>query len=284
MSYRIFRTSDAILIEDSTQPESLRQVSGFSFDTLFTSSDPLNYVREMWIAASPREAPLNPVSTILLPPLGQQEVWAAGVTYFRSRTARMEEAEVAGGDSFYDRVYHAARPELFFKATAPRVRGHLAKVGIRSDSTWDVPEPEFTLAISADGKIFGYTIGNDMSSRSIEGENPLYLPQAKSYIGSAALGPCLVVGELPSPETTVSIVITRDDQPAFVGETTLSQMKRGFTELAEWLFRCNHFPIGVCLMTGTGIVPEGDFTLREGDQIAISIGEAGTLLNTVETV
>ncbi len=284
MSYRIFRTSDAILIEDSTQPESLRQASGFSFDTLFTSSDPLSYVREIWIAASPTDPAFNPADTTLLPPLGQQEVWAAGVTYFRSRTARMEEAEVAGGDSFYDRVYHAARPELFFKATAPRVRGHLAKVGIRFDSTWDVPEPEFTLAISADGKIFGYTIGNDMSSRSIEGENPLYLPQAKSYTGSAALGPCLVVGELPALETPVSIAITRSDQPAFVGETTLSQMKRSFTELAEWLFRCNHFPIGVCLMTGTGIVPGGDFTLREGDQIAISIGEAGTLLNTVETV
>jgi 2-dehydro-3-deoxy-D-arabinonate dehydratase len=196
----------------------------------------------------------------------------------------MEEAEAAGGDIFYDKVYEAPRPELFFKSTAAKVRGAFDRVGIRHDSTWDVPEPEFTLAINAAGKIFGYTIGNDMSSRSIEGENPLYLPQAKNYTGSCSLGPCLVVGPMPAPETTIAISISRAGEEVFSGVTPLSQIKRSFDELAGWLFKCNRFQEGAYLMTGTGIVPGSDFTLQVDDEIAITIEGVGTLSNTVEKV
>lgn len=209
-------------------------------------------------------------------------MWAAGVTYYRSRDARMEESESSGGDRFYDMVYEAERPELFFKATADRCRGHLDKVCIRSDSSWDVPEPELTLAINSNGKVFGYTVGNDMSSRSIEGENPLYLPQAKVYRGSCALGPCLVVGSGPDKEAIISVKISRAGEVVFSGNTEVSQIKRTFDELAEFLFRDNEFPNGALLMTGTGVVPDSDFTLSSGDLISISIDGIGTLENEVE--
>lgn len=283
MSFRLFRTADAVLIESTDVPGLFRRAGAdFSFDALFTASDPAACIAALYEAGADDTA-LDP-SASCLPPIGEQEVWASGVTYYRSRSARMEEAEKAGGDIFYDKVYEAPRPELFFKATAARTRGHLDHVGIRSDSTWDVPEPEFTLAINHEGRIFGHTIGNDMSSRSIEGENPLYLPQAKNYTGSCALGPCLVVGPTPPPETKIAIAISRGGKEVFTGETSLSQIKRSFEELAEWLFRCNRFPKGAYLMTGTGIVPESDFTLHVGDEIAICIEGIGTLVNCVEAV
>jgi 2-dehydro-3-deoxy-D-arabinonate dehydratase len=218
----------------------------------------------------------------LLPPIGSQEVWAAGVTYYRSRTARMEESKSAGGGDFYDRVYDAARPELFFKATPHRVRGHGQPVRIRKDSRWNVPEPELALVVNAQGQIVGYTIGNDMSSRDIEGENPLYLPQAKVYEGSCGLGPSVLVGSDPlAPETEVRLVIRRGAQIAFEGSTTLSSMKRQPKELVEYLFRDNSFPQGCVLLTGTGIVPPDAFTLASGDEITITIEPIGTLVNTV---
>jgi len=218
----------------------------------------------------------------ILSPIGSQEVWAAGVTYFRSRTARMEESEVAGGGSFYDRVYDAERPELFFKSTAWRVVGNHGTVRIRKDSTWDVPEPELTLFATSSGTLVGYTIGNDMSSRSIEGENPLYLPQAKSYTGSAALGPCLYIPIEPLSENTViDLAIIRDGVEVFSGEVTLAQMRRKPDELLRFLFRELSFPHGCYLMTGTGIIPPSGFTLQTGDIIHITIEPIGTLTNVV---
>lgn len=218
----------------------------------------------------------------ILPPIGSQEVWASGVTYFRSRTARMEESEKAGGGSFYDRVYEADRPELFFKSTAWRVVGNHGTVRIRRDSTWDVPEPELTLFASSSGVLVGYTIGNDMSSRSIEGENPLYLPQAKSYTGSAALGPCLYIPEYPlSDDTVIDLSIVRSGEEIFNGQVTLSQMKRKPEELLHYLFREMSFPHGCYLMTGTGIIPPTDFTLQKDDIVHITIEPIGTLTNTV---
>jgi 2-dehydro-3-deoxy-D-arabinonate dehydratase len=218
----------------------------------------------------------------LLAPVGAQEVWAAGVTYLRSKTARMEESKESGGATFYDKVYDAERPELFFKAFPQKVVGHLQKVRIRKDSTWNVPEPELTLVINNEGDIVAYTIGNDMSSRSIEGENPLYLPQAKVYDGSASVGPCILVTENPvSPGTAIEMKIERDNQTVFEGNTTISQMKRAHKELVEFLFRENSFASGAYLMTGTCIVPDNDFTLASGDVISISITGIGTLINTV---
>lgn len=225
---------------------------------------------------------LDRVPEDLLAPIGNQEVWAAGVTYFRSRNARMEEAKTPGGGDFYDRVYNAERPELFFKATPHRVVGPGAKVAIRSDARWSVPEPELALFVSPGGKIVGYTIGNDMSSRDIEGENPLYLPQAKVYDRSCALGPCLLVAEQPLPlSTEISIEIRRAGEPVFSGQTTLKEMKRNPKELVEYLYRASSFPQGCFLLTGTGIVPPDSFTLQVADEIRITIPPIGTLTNTV---
>ncbi|MDF1826545.1 MAG: fumarylacetoacetate hydrolase family protein [Verrucomicrobiales bacterium] len=283
MPYRIFRTASSVFVEDTHTPGLFKHLSPeFSFNDLFTSDSPSTYLTGQLESASDA-ASFNP-EIPYQPPIEDQEVWASGVTYFRSRTARMEEAESAGGDIFYDKVYDAERPELFFKSSASRTRGHLDKVGIRHDSTWDVPEPEFTLAISSQGEIFGCTIGNDMSSRSIEGENPLYLPQAKSYTGACAIGPCLLVGETPSLDSSIAISIHRDGNEVFSGETALNQIKRSFEELTEFLFRCNDFARGAYLMTGTGIVPDSDFTLEIDDEITITIEGIGTLTNTVEEV
>ncbi|WP_116127557.1 fumarylacetoacetate hydrolase family protein [Lewinella sp. IMCC34183] len=213
---------------------------------------------------------------------GLQEVWASGVTYFNSKLARQEESEKAGGGTFYERVYVADRPELFFKATSARTVGSGGKVRIRKDSTWDVPEPELTLVVTANGKIVGYTIGNDMSSRSIEGENPLYLPQAKTFDACAGLGPCILVTKQPlAAETTISMSVLRSGANVFEGTTTLGQMKRQPPELVDYLFRECSFPHGCLLMTGTGIVPDTDFTLHSGDEIRITIEPIGTLINTV---
>jgi 2-dehydro-3-deoxy-D-arabinonate dehydratase len=217
-----------------------------------------------------------------LAPIGQQEVWAAGVTYFRSRDARMEESRDAAGGDLYARVYDAERPELFFKSTPHRVVGHGGQVRLRADSKWNVPEPELVLAVNTHGAIFGVTIGNDMSSRDIEGDNPLYLPQAKMYDGSCALGPGIMLGaELPDPSTEIQLTIRRRERIVFEGQTTLAQLKRKPAELVGYLFRHNSFPSGVFLMTGTGVVPPSDFTLASGDEIEIGISNLGQLCNTV---
>ena len=218
----------------------------------------------------------------ILAPVGDQEVWAAGVTYFRSRSARIEESKDAGGGTFYDRVYSAARPELFFKAVGRKVVGPGGLVRIRSDAAWSVPEPELTLLVNPLGEIVGYTIGNDMSSRDIEGENPLYLPQAKVYDGSCALGPCILLSSDPLPKSTViQIEIERAGKQVYAGSTTLAELKRDPLELVSYLFRDSSFPSGVFLMTGTGVVPEDDFTLAAGDRIRIGMDGIGTLENTV---
>jgi 2-dehydro-3-deoxy-D-arabinonate dehydratase len=271
---KIYTTARGLLVEEHAKFHTLDA----SFDDLVRSSDPFSLTHSA-LNSAPIAAPQ---ASELLPPIGSQEVWAAGVTYFRSRSARMEESKEAGGGSFYDRVYSAVRPELFFKATARRVVGHRAGVRIRSDALWSVPEPELTLLIDPRGEIIGYTIGNDMSSRDIEGENPLYLPQAKVYDGSCALGPCVLLSREPLPKSTsIRIEIVRNDSTAFAGTTTLAELKREPAELASYLFRDNTFPDGAFLMTGTGIVPGDDFTLARGDLIRISIDSIGTLENRV---
>ena len=218
----------------------------------------------------------------LLPPMQRQELWASGVTYLRSKIERQEEAKEAGGADFYQRVYDAERPELFFKANRHRVVGHGDAVRIRADSSWNVPEPELTLVLNRRGNIVGYTIGNDMSSRSIEGENPLYLPQAKTYDGCASLGPCVLVAEAPFPEdAAIALTIVRARRTVFTGIVAVSMIRRHFEDLAAWLFRECSFPHGALLMTGTGIVPPAPFTLQSGDMISITIEHIGQLTNTV---
>ncbi|WP_413668286.1 fumarylacetoacetate hydrolase family protein [Mucilaginibacter sp. Mucisp86] len=215
-------------------------------------------------------------------PIGSQEIWASGVTYLRSKDARMEESKDAGGGDFYARVYSAERPEIFFKSSASRAVGPGGNVRIRKDSKWNVPEPELVLFICSGGTIEGYMIGNDMSSRDIEGENPLYLPQAKSYDGAAAIGPCLYVPDTAiSPDTEIQIEIRRGDDKVFAEAILINRMKRTHHELANYLFMEMSFPAGAYLMTGTGIVPPDSFTLNYGDVIDISISNIGTLTNQV---
>jgi 2-dehydro-3-deoxy-D-arabinonate dehydratase len=217
----------------------------------------------------------------LLPPIDQQEVWAAGVTYKRSQAARMEESAAAA--SCYDRVYASPRPEIFFKATPHRVAGHGQPLRIRADSKWNVPEPELTLVLSSKLQLVGFTCGNDMSSRDIEGENPLYLPQAKCYNDCCGLGPwiTLSVGMPPRREIGIRLVIHRGGKPIYDGRTSVEQMARTFEDLIGWLGRDNSFPTGAFLLTGTGIVPETPFTLHAGDIVEIKIDGVGTLLNPV---
>jgi 2-dehydro-3-deoxy-D-arabinonate dehydratase len=237
------------------------------------------------LTARSRELPSAdpPAAAELLAPVEEQEVWAAGVTYFRSRTARMEEAHDAGGGRFYDLVYAAERPELFFKAAAWRVVGPGGTVRIRADARWNVPEPEVALLISPGGRIVGYTAGNDMSSRDIEGENPLYLPQAKVYDGSCALGPAILLSsEPPAAATRIRLEIRRAGAVVFEGSTALSEMKRDFATLVRFLYRETSFPNGCILLTGTGIVPPDSFTLEHGDETLISVDGIGTLHNVVQ--
>jgi 2-dehydro-3-deoxy-D-arabinonate dehydratase len=272
---RVFSTANGLRFEQGGR--FLRPETPLTIDEIFHASDPIDLVQSCAARAAAGEAP-GPLRA----PIQSQEVWAAGVTYYRSRTARMEESKDAGGGSFYDKVYEADRPELFFKATPHRVAAPDAEVRIRADSAWNVPEPELTLAINSAGRVFGYTLGNDMSSRDIEGENPLYLPQAKVYDRSAALGPCLVVAPaLPGPDSVIAIEIRRGGAAAFSGQTTVGQIKRPLASLADWLFRENSFPNGCYLMTGTGIVPPDAFTLRSGDEIRITLDAVGTLVNVV---
>lgn len=231
----------------------------------------------------PSDNSLEQFTDLPMAPISSQEIWASGVTYLRSKKARMEESKDAGGGDFYDRVYDAERPEIFFKATAARTVGHLEKIRIRKDSHWNVPEPELTLFINKYNKIAAYTIGNDVSSRDIEGENPLYLPQAKSYDKSAAIGPCLTIFENQiSRDTEIQLEISRGESTVFAQKTSLNQMKRELPELVEYLTRECSFPNGCFLMTGTGIVPPDDFSMISGDEVKISIENIGTLINTVE--
>jgi 2-dehydro-3-deoxy-D-arabinonate dehydratase len=272
---KLYRWRNGVVAEQSGL---FYPVNAPSWDDLITREDLPIFLSQLTRAAAPSDAPPQG----LLPPIGSQEVWAAGVTYYRSRNARMEESKSAGGGDFYDRVYHATRPELFFKSMPHRVVGNGGKVAIRDDASWSVPEPELALFVTPKGKIAGYTIGNDMSSRDIEGENPLYLPQAKVYDRSCALGPCLLIADEPLPDTTeIAIEIRRGGAEVFSGSTTLKEMKRKPQELVEYLYRNNSFPHGCFLLTGTGVVPPDTFTLNPGDEIRITIPPIGTLANFV---
>lgn len=274
---KLYKTKSGPVLEERGEYFQLPEAD---WDVLLNRDD-----HELVLTSMTRRATRLPNFAIngeVLAPIGNQEVWAAGVTYFRSRTARMEESKDAGGGSFYDRVYEAPRPELFFKATPQRVAGPEQPVRIRKDSQWNVPEPELALVVNSLGQIIGYTIGNDMSSRDIEGENPLYLPQAKVYSQCCGLGPSILIAEGPLPrETKIELEILRGRKTAFHGETKLTELKRSPEELVEYLFRDNLFPYGCFLLTGTGIVPPDDFTLHVEDEIRITIDPIGTLVNYV---
>jgi 2-dehydro-3-deoxy-D-arabinonate dehydratase len=275
MSLKLYQTTGGPLVETGGQ---FFAVDRARWDELIARTDLPEWLMENTGTGRTFASPGDGVE--FLPPIGNQEVWAAGVTYYRSRSARMEESSDAA--DCYDRVYSAPRPELFFKSAGHRVVGHGQRVRIRGDSTWNVPEPELTLCFAPDGRMVGYTIGNDMSSRDIEGENPLYLPQAKVYDGSCALGPCVVIGSAPPDGSTeISMTILRHGETVFSDSTRLEQMKRTAAELSEYLFREASFPLGCYLMTGTGIVPPSGFTLASGDEIRITMQPVGTLTNTV---
>lgn len=275
---KLYRTTQGAFVEEDHHFYQLSlDSSAEAWDSLLCDIDLQGRAR----AAVNQNSGRNFDPATLLPPVGSQEVWAAGVTYYRSRKARMEESRDAGGGDFYDRVYTAERPELFFKAAGWRVVGSGNAVRIRSDAKWSVPEPELTLVINAAGNIIGYTIGNDMSSRDIEGENPLYLPQAKVYDGSCALGPCILLSSEPLTESVIRLEIVRQGHQLFSGTTSTSELKRDPRQLVQYLFRDHSFPRGVFLMTGTGIVPADDFTLQHGDAIRITIDGIGVLENHV---
>jgi len=276
---RIYNTSSGIIINHHNQYFLSKENN---WDTFVNRSNLFNAISSDVQYLEPDEDLQALTHTAILTPIGNQEVWASGVTYFRSREARIEESKDAKGGDFYARVYDADRPELFFKSPAYRTVGSGENIRIRADSKWNVPEPELTLFICSAGTIEGYTIGNDVSSRDIEGENPLYLPQAKSYNGAAALGPCLLVAKKPiDPDTRISIEITRTAAVIFKEEISINQMKRKHTELVDYLFRELDFPHGTYLMTGTGIIPADDFTLQSGDTVKITIAEIGSLINVV---
>lgn len=277
---KIFRLTDGIVLQN----QNVNYLLKHEWDSLINRDSLYAYLSEIL-----HELPViseivanELIQNNLVAPISRQEVWAAGVTYFRSREARMEESAGSGAADLYDRVYAAERPELFFKATPARVAAHGENVYIRRDSTWNVPEPELTLFINSKGNIQAYTIGNDMSSRSIEGENALYLPQAKIFERCAALGPCLYIPENEiAPDTVIRMRIRRNHENVYQDETSINRLKRSFTELAGFLYRECDFPHGSFLMTGTCLVPPNDFTLREGDVVTISISDIGELVNTV---
>jgi 2-dehydro-3-deoxy-D-arabinonate dehydratase len=272
----LYRTTDRLLVE---QNGSYYPIDETSLDVLVAHDDLHRYLSSI-ASSKPPIVQIEPPK--LEAPIEHQEVWAAGVTYFRSRSARIEESKDAGGGDFYDRVYSAERPELFFKAVAHKVAGPNSKVRIRRDATWSVPEPELALLVNPRGQIIGYTIGNDMSSRDIEGTNPLYLPQAKVYDRSCALGPGILIQSHPMPATTqIEMVIRRAGGTEFSAAVTLTELKRDPGTLVEYLFRDQSFPHGCFLLTGTGIVPSDSFTLQSGDEIQISIDGLGTLVNDV---
>lgn len=279
MPTRLFRTTSGVVIERDGRYH-LAQTA--NWDALLNADDIGEAVSAA--AASAETVDARAVADDwLLAPLGSQEVWAAGVTYYRSRTARMEESRVAGGGSFYDRVYAAERPELFFKATPHRVVGPGGRVRVRADSRWSVPEPELALVVNRRGTILGCTIGNDMSARDIEGENPLYLPQAKVYAACCALGPSILLGRgALLPETAIQLDIRRSGSQVFAGSTDVGMLKRTADELVAFLYRDNEFPQGSVLLTGTGIVPPDEFSLQHGDEVAITIPPIGTLRTIVQ--
>jgi 2-dehydro-3-deoxy-D-arabinonate dehydratase len=273
---KLHRTCLGIFASDH---DNFFSISSTSWDDLIARDHLLEHLKEL-VRDATMVTPPKPED--ILSPVASQEVWAAGVTYYRSRDARMQESKDAGGGSFYDRVYAAERPELFFKSLGQKVVGPNGKVAIRDDAKWSVPEPELTLYISPSGQIAGYTIGNDMSSRDIEGENPLYLPQAKVYDRACALGPCLLLTDTPLPATTaIEIEILRAGKVEFSGATSLKELKRDPRQLVEYLYRHSTFPQGCFLLTGTGVVPPDSFTLRNGDEIKITIPPIGVLTNTV---
>lgn len=264
--------ADRLIPLDLAGPGGIRQLSD-----LLDCESPAKTAREL---AQPAQA-VQLAQATLLPPIDSQEVWAAGVTYKRSQVARMEESATAA--SCYDRVYVSARPEIFFKATPHRVSGDRQPLRIRVDATWNVPEPELALVINSRCQLVGFTVGNDMSSRDIEGDNPLYLPQAKVYNQCCGLGPwiTLVEGMPPRNEIGIALEIRRGGQVAFQGRTGVDQMARTFEDLISWLARDNSFPTGVFLLTGTGIVPDSSFTLNSGDEVSITIDGVGTLTNPI---
>lgn len=275
---KLFKQADKAIIVVDNQYFSL-DVN--DWDDLLNRPNLYGHIQELVRSIEPVQMEID-LATSTDPPMGTQEVWAAGVTYLKSKAARMEEAKESGGDYFYDKVYEAPRPELFFKASAQRTVGHGDYVNIRKDSSWDVPEPELTLFVNSDGDIQGYTIGNDMSSRSIEGENPLYLPQAKVYERCAALGPCLYITEAPiASDSLIHLQIHRGDDLMFEDSVAIDRMKRTHDELVKYLFMECSFPQGVFLMTGTSLVPPSEFTLQVDDMITITIDYIGTLINRV---
>ncbi len=275
---KIYRLISGIGIETENGNYILR---GADWNSFINRDDLYKHTQEL-ITKNALEATGSFDPHDIIKPIDKQELWACGVTYLRSKLGRQEESQAAGGGDFYARVYDAKRPEVFFKAASGRVVNPGMPVRIRADSTWNVPEPELTLMVTSSGKIIGYTIGNDMSSRSIEGENPLYLPQAKTYDGCAALGPCILIVKEPLPASTaIRMTISRNNAIAFTAEVSLAQMKRTPEELVDFVYRECSFPDGCLVMTGTGIVPGNDFTLQSNDSIEIAIDGIGTLVNPV---
>ncbi len=264
--------------------DTLVDLSSVGVDCLTTLLDSPDLVARLQSLATAPARHLKLSEVTLLSPVEQQEVWAAGVTYLRSKKARMEESDFSA--TAYDRVYDAPRPEIFFKALGEKTVATGGDVGIRADAKWNVPEPELALVFNRRGERVGYTIGNDMSSRDIEGENLLYLPQAKTYRASCALGPFITVGvsETAAREWTIGVQIERDGAAVFSGETGVGQIKRSFDELAGWLHRSQTFPQGAVLLTGTGVVPANEFTLAVGDVVRIRISGIGELVNRVAVV
>jgi len=272
----LYHTKNGLIVKEDGKAY---RVPERSLDALFAYEDLHGSLLSILAQGKPCE---EDELSLLEAPIEHQEVWASGVTYYRSRSARIEESKDAGGGDFYDRVYSAERPELFFKAVAHKVAGPNSKVRIRGDAKWSVPEPELTLAVNPRGEIIGYTIGNDMSSRDIEGANPLYLPQAKVYDRSCALGPGILIQKEPMPPTTqIALEILRAGSAQFSAQISLSEMKRDPKTLVEYLYRDQSFPHGCFLLTGTGIVPPDSFTLQSGDEIRIAISGIGTLMNSV---
>ncbi|MGF2412010.1 fumarylacetoacetate hydrolase family protein [Ferruginibacter sp.] len=274
---KLYKTKAGVVIENDIF---YYLVKDENWEAFINDDDLLKKIEHLTKTLSPAT---NELINETLAPIGSnQELWACGVTYLRSKVGRQEESKSSGGADFYAKVYEAARPEVFFKSTPHRIVGDGGKVNIRKDSTWDVPEPELTLVVTSSGKIVGYTIGNDMSSRSIEGENPLYLPQAKTYDACAALGPCVFVTDQPlDSNTMIALEIKRNGAVVFNDTIAISQMKRTAQELVGYVFKECSFPYGCLIMTGTGIVPGNDFTLKSGDEISISINGIGTLANIV---
>ena len=274
---KLFKTKDAVLLQTT---DAIFRLDNQDWDALVNMENLYGFLEAYANTHVSIESTIDDKQ--LEAPIGTHEIWAAGVTYLRSKEARMDEAKDSGGADFYAKVYEAKRPELFFKSTAARSAGPDQEVFIRKDSHWNVPEPELTLFANASGKIVGYTIGDDMSSRDIEGENPLYLPQAKCYQRAAAIGPCLLVTSKPiDADTQIHMSIERNKEIVFNGSISINQMKRKHDELISYLFMEMDFPQGVYLMTGTCLVPPNDFTLAAEDLVHISIDGIGSLRNKV---